>query len=172
VQTRPFPVARDRCKLVGQARQRSRPARAGIIDAQQKDAAGGQRPGALGKRGFLSGGVHVLQHVDERNRVARGELDGPQIRLCDARLTAELILLFLYLGALCILPLQVPASLQFVLLVTFTFTGCFLSYELIIRRIRFLHPLFGLKPQGMRHTRGKVVIAVHIMILILFLPLL
>jgi hypothetical protein len=81
-------------------------------------------------------------------------------------------MLFLYLGALCILPLQVPASLQFVLLVTFTFTGCFLSYELIIRRIRFLHPLFGLKPEGMRHTRAKVVIAVHIMILILFLPLL
>ena len=51
----------------------------------------------------------------------------------------------LYAGALLILPLEIPVMLKFVLIVAFTTVGCYLIYEVIIRRIRFLRPLFGLK---------------------------
>ena len=51
----------------------------------------------------------------------------------------------LYAGASLILPLEIPAILQFLAIVAFTFAGCFLIYEFIIRRIGFLRPLFGLK---------------------------
>ena len=34
---------------------------------------------------------------------------------------------------------------KFLILVLVTFLGCFVLYEFLIRRVRFLHPLFGLK---------------------------
>ncbi|MEL7003002.1 MAG: acyltransferase family protein [Bacteroidota bacterium] len=52
---------------------------------------------------------------------------------------------FLYLGGYFILPLSVGVFLKFILIVVFTFAGCFITYELIIRRVNFLRPLFGLK---------------------------
>ncbi|KYG85839.1 acyltransferase [Roseivirga seohaensis] len=52
---------------------------------------------------------------------------------------------FLYLGSSLIFPLDIPVIIQFVLVVAFTFLGCFGFYELIIRRVWFLRPLFGLK---------------------------
>jgi peptidoglycan/LPS O-acetylase OafA/YrhL len=54
-------------------------------------------------------------------------------------------MMFLYLGSLVIFPLQIPVSLQFVLVLLFTTIGCFTFYELIIRRINIIRPLFGLK---------------------------
>lgn len=54
-------------------------------------------------------------------------------------------MIFLYLGSLLILPLNIPTFIKFILLTAFTFISCFGMYELIIRRIRFLRPLFGLK---------------------------
>ena len=54
-------------------------------------------------------------------------------------------MVFLYLGSFWIMPLNIPTILQFILIVIFTFTGCFMFYELVIRRIRFLRPLFGMK---------------------------
>ncbi|TRZ45097.1 acyltransferase family protein [Robertkochia solimangrovi] len=51
----------------------------------------------------------------------------------------------LYAGANLILPLSIPVTLQFIVLTLFTFILCFLLYEFIIRRIRILHPIFGLK---------------------------
>jgi glucan biosynthesis protein C len=56
-------------------------------------------------------------------------------------------MIFLYLGSALLFPLEISPWLQFVLLVLFTFTGCFGTYELI-RRVRFLRPLFGLKIQS------------------------
>ena len=54
-------------------------------------------------------------------------------------------MIFLYLGSYFIMPIDMPVILKFILVLIFTFAGCFAFYELIIRRIRFLRPLFGLK---------------------------
>jgi peptidoglycan/LPS O-acetylase OafA/YrhL len=54
-------------------------------------------------------------------------------------------MLFLYVGSMIIFPLNIPVAVQFILLVLFTIAGCFLTYEFVVRRIRFLRPLFGLK---------------------------
>ena len=53
-------------------------------------------------------------------------------------------MIFLYLGSFLILPLEIPTILKFILVIAFTFIGCFALYE-IIRRVPFLRPLFGLK---------------------------
>ena len=54
-------------------------------------------------------------------------------------------MIFLYLGSFIIFPLGIPTFLKFILIITFTGIGCFVMYDLIIRRTRFLRPLFGLK---------------------------
>ena len=51
----------------------------------------------------------------------------------------------LYTGALFILPLKIPILLKFIVIVVFTGLGCYLIYEVVLRRIGFLRPLFGLK---------------------------
>lgn len=51
----------------------------------------------------------------------------------------------LYAGALFILPLQIPVQLKFIAITFFTGVGCYLLYELVIRRVNFLSPFFGLK---------------------------
>lgn len=53
-------------------------------------------------------------------------------------------MIFLYLASYLLFPLEISTWLKFFLLVGFTFAGCFISYE-IIRRVRFIRPLFGLK---------------------------
>jgi len=53
-------------------------------------------------------------------------------------------MIFLYWGAYTIFPLNLNPWLSLIFIILFTFTGCFLSYE-IIKRIFFLRPLFGLK---------------------------
>ncbi len=54
-------------------------------------------------------------------------------------------MIFLYLGSLLIFPLDIGVQLQFVLVLLFTFAGCFAMYELVIRRVKWIRPLFGLK---------------------------
>ncbi len=54
-------------------------------------------------------------------------------------------MVFLHLSSWLILPLSLPVTLKLTLIIGLTFTGCFLTYELVIRRIEFLRPLFGLK---------------------------
>ena len=54
-------------------------------------------------------------------------------------------MIFLYGGSYIILPLNLSAPTKFALLVLFTGAGCFLTYDLIIKRASFLRPLFGLK---------------------------
>ncbi len=51
----------------------------------------------------------------------------------------------LYLASALILPLSIPVSIQFLLIVIMTGVGCLALYELVIRRVGFLRPLFGLK---------------------------
>lgn len=50
----------------------------------------------------------------------------------------------LYAGAMFILPLEIPVIMKFLAITCFTFLVCFLIYELIIKRIPLLRPLFGL----------------------------
>jgi glucan biosynthesis protein C len=54
-------------------------------------------------------------------------------------------MIFLYVGSYLIVPLELPALAKLFLVVAFTFAGCFVAYEFIVRRIKFLRPLFGLK---------------------------
>ena len=52
---------------------------------------------------------------------------------------------FLFLGSSLILPLELNVVVKFILIVLFTFVGCFIVYDLLIRRINYLRPVFGLK---------------------------
>ncbi|HIF89845.1 MAG TPA: acyltransferase [Candidatus Thioglobus sp.] len=51
---------------------------------------------------------------------------------------------FQYLSTSYILKLDMPAVLQLVLIIVFTLLLSWLSYELIIKRVKYLRPLFGL----------------------------
>lgn len=54
----------------------------------------------------------------------------------------------LYVGALLILPLDIPPLIQFIAITIFTFFVCYILFELVIRRVGLLRPLFGLKWKG------------------------
>jgi len=54
-------------------------------------------------------------------------------------------MIFLYLASYVIMPLNIPNYAQFILVALLTGIGCFVFYEMIIRRIWFIRPLFGLK---------------------------
>ncbi len=53
-------------------------------------------------------------------------------------------MIILYAGSFLIVPLGIPTSVKLILLILVTFAGCFATYELVIRRVRFLRPLFGI----------------------------
>jgi glucans biosynthesis protein C len=53
-------------------------------------------------------------------------------------------MIFLFLGSALIFPLDINVHIQFLLVLTFTGIGSFVTYELI-KRVSFLRPLFGLK---------------------------
>jgi glucan biosynthesis protein C len=53
-------------------------------------------------------------------------------------------MIFLYLSCYWVFTWEVSTTFQFVAVLLFTALGCFGSYE-VIRRIKFLRPLFGLK---------------------------
>jgi len=50
----------------------------------------------------------------------------------------------LYAGPMIILPLEIPVIANFISIIVFTGTRCYLIYEIMIRRIGLLRPLFGL----------------------------
>ncbi len=52
----------------------------------------------------------------------------------------------LYLACAWILPLRWSPWLQFAAVVGITFAACFGVYELVLRRVRWLQPLFGMAP--------------------------
>jgi hypothetical protein len=55
---------------------------------------------------------------------------------------------FLYLASVMIFPLDIHPIVKLTAVILITFAGCFISYEFLIRRINWVRPLFGLKPQG------------------------
>jgi peptidoglycan/LPS O-acetylase OafA/YrhL len=61
-------------------------------------------------------------------------------------------MIFLYLASFIFLPLNLPLEINLLMIILLTFIGCFVTYELIIRRIGFLRPLFGLK--GKKYKNG------------------
>lgn len=54
-------------------------------------------------------------------------------------------MVFLYLASFLIFPLEISTIVKFILTVGFTGIGCFAVYDLLIRRVKILRPLFGLK---------------------------
>lgn len=54
-------------------------------------------------------------------------------------------MVFLYTASWLIFPLDVGVPLQFIMVLLFTGAGCFATYELVIRRVNIVRPLFGLK---------------------------
>lgn len=56
-------------------------------------------------------------------------------------------MIFLYVGSYLLVPLAIPSSVKLILLILITFAGCFAMYELVIKRVRFLGPFFGM-PKG------------------------
>lgn len=57
-------------------------------------------------------------------------------------------MIFLYLGSFLIIPLAIPTIVKFIFIVAFTGIGCFTLYDLIIKRVSILRPLFGLKKRN------------------------
>ena len=65
-------------------------------------------------------------------------------------------MIFLYLASSMIMPLNIPAMFRFILIVITTMSGCFVTYELIIRRIKSIRPLFGLKKEKLINQSKKI----------------
>jgi hypothetical protein len=55
------------------------------------------------------------------------------------------------------MPLGIPATLKFIIIIVLTFAGSFVFYEFVIRRIYFIRPLFGLKEKTSIRTSLKEV---------------
>jgi hypothetical protein len=54
-------------------------------------------------------------------------------------------MVFLFGASYLILPLNLTLELGFTLIFLLTFIGCYVTYELLVKRIGFIRPLFGLK---------------------------
>jgi glucan biosynthesis protein C len=65
-------------------------------------------------------------------------------------------MLFLNLSCTMVFGWDLPVALQFLLVLLFTFLGCFITYE-CIRRVNFLRPLFGLKIQNQQQRSKEMV---------------
>ncbi|WP_188467673.1 acyltransferase family protein [Marivirga lumbricoides] len=65
---------------------------------------------------------------------------------------------FLYLASWLFFPLGIHPVVKLIAVIVFTFAGCFLSYEFLIRRIVWVRPLFGLKAKT---AKVKIAIATN-----------
>lgn len=54
-------------------------------------------------------------------------------------------MVFLFASSYLIMPMEISPLIKFILVNVFTFMTCFIMYEFIIRRNKYLRPLFGLK---------------------------
>ena len=59
-------------------------------------------------------------------------------------------MIFLFLGSLIIFPVNLAVPVKFVLVLLFTLAGSLGFYELVIRRINIIRPLFGVKMNNHR----------------------
>lgn len=57
-------------------------------------------------------------------------------------------MIFLFLGSKLIFPLDIPLPLQFVLVLLFTLAACMITFELLIRRVKVIGVLFGVKKRN------------------------
>jgi hypothetical protein len=57
----------------------------------------------------------------------------------------------LYLASYFIFPFDIPVIVKFIAIVVLTAIGCFVIYDLIIKKVRWLRPLFGLKDNKRIH---------------------
>ena len=64
----------------------------------------------------------------------------------------------MYAAAMFILPLEIPVMLQFISMIAITGIACYLIYELMIRRVSFLKPLFGLKWQSINGKKTQEIV--------------
>ncbi|WP_375579348.1 acyltransferase family protein [Marivirga tractuosa] len=55
---------------------------------------------------------------------------------------------FLFMASFIIFPLDIHPYTKLIAVILATFGGCFISYDFLIRRIRWIRPLFGLKPKS------------------------
>ncbi|MFB6317128.1 acyltransferase family protein [Saccharicrinis sp. FJH54] len=62
-------------------------------------------------------------------------------------------MLFLFMASSLILPLHFPTWIKLLLIIALTFSGCMLTYELLIRRVNLLRPLFGLKLKSFKRPQ-------------------
>jgi glucan biosynthesis protein C len=62
-------------------------------------------------------------------------------------------MIFLFLGSMLIFPLEIYPQVKFVLVLLFTFLGCFAFYEFVIRKINVLRLLFGVKMKTSNATK-------------------
>lgn len=64
-------------------------------------------------------------------------------------------MIFLYAGSAAIFPLHMAVQLKFLTVLLITLGGCMLSFELI-RRVKILRPLFGLKAGARNAPKGTI----------------
>ncbi|MEP1032670.1 acyltransferase [Ekhidna sp.] len=62
-------------------------------------------------------------------------------------------MIFIYIGCYVLFPMNVSSFGTFIIVNIFTFVGSMMMYELLIRRVRFLRPLFGLQIHKKRNDR-------------------
>ncbi len=65
-------------------------------------------------------------------------------------------MMYLYLASWWLFTRELSTPLQFVLVVLITFVGCAITYELVIRKVKLLRPLFGLKSNNPVEQRKRV----------------
>ena len=66
-------------------------------------------------------------------------------------------MIVLYLASYLLFPLSLSPWIKFAGIILFTFAGCFALYDLIIRRIYWIRPLFGLKKAVLKKSVDKAV---------------
>jgi len=54
-------------------------------------------------------------------------------------------MIFLYLASYLIMPLDISAGSKFIIVAIFTFLASLISYEVLIRRTKYIRPLFGIR---------------------------
>lgn len=64
-------------------------------------------------------------------------------------------MIFIYLGSVIIVPMDMSPLMKFVLLTVFTFAGSYLCYNFLLRRINWIRPLFGLKAMVKSNTESN-----------------
>lgn len=63
---------------------------------------------------------------------------------------------FLYLASWLIFPTDIHPVVKLIIVIITTFAGCFISYEFLIRRIRWIRLLFGVKVEARGENKNTI----------------